>query len=96
MPNILHRVGIAAEPALVFEPLTTVDEKAIKALPIPAIGNKVHFFTGATLQGITAPGSASPLAAPGHSQLPTSWRVAPDHDRQMANMDSSAGGEGNA
>ena len=32
-----------------------LNEKAIKALPVPPTGNKVHFFTGATLQGITAP-----------------------------------------
>ena len=32
-----------------------LNEKIVKELPAPATGNKVYFFTGATLQGITAP-----------------------------------------
>jgi hypothetical protein len=32
-----------------------LNEKVVKELPAPAVGNKVYFFTGATLQGITAP-----------------------------------------
>jgi hypothetical protein len=32
-----------------------LNERVVKALPLPAEGNRVHFFTGATLQGIAAP-----------------------------------------
>jgi integrase len=32
-----------------------LNERVIKALPVPQTGNKVHFFTGTTLQGIAAP-----------------------------------------
>ena len=34
---------------------TTINEKIVAALPIPEKGNKVHFFSGATLQGKKAP-----------------------------------------
>jgi integrase len=33
----------------------TISEKIVEKLPIPAAGNKVHFFSGATLQGKKAP-----------------------------------------
>jgi hypothetical protein len=33
----------------------TISEKAVGALPVPETGNKVHFFSGATLQGKKAP-----------------------------------------
>ena len=33
----------------------TISEKAVKKLPIPASGNKLHYFSGATLQGRKAP-----------------------------------------
>ncbi len=36
-------------------PLQTINEKVVAALPVPATGNKVHFFSGATLQGRKAP-----------------------------------------
>ena len=32
-----------------------LNEATIKALPIPEKGNRVHYFAGAVLQGITAP-----------------------------------------
>ncbi len=32
-----------------------ISEKVVAALPVPATGNKVHFFSGATLQGKKAP-----------------------------------------
>src|ERR1700676_3276898 len=32
-----------------------LNEAAIKALPIPDKGNRVHYFAGAVLQGVTAP-----------------------------------------
>jgi hypothetical protein len=31
--------------------MTELNEKVIKALPAPPTGNKVHWFTGAVLQG---------------------------------------------
>jgi integrase len=34
---------------------TRLNEAAIRGLPIPERGNKVHYFAGAVLQGITAP-----------------------------------------
>src|SRR4051794_14841167 len=33
----------------------TISEKVVGALPVPETGNKVHFFSGATLQGKKAP-----------------------------------------
>jgi integrase len=36
--------------------MTAISEKIVEKLPIPAAGNKVHFFSGATLQGKEAPG----------------------------------------
>ena len=32
-----------------------ISEKVVAGLPVPAKGNKVHFFSGATLQGKKAP-----------------------------------------
>jgi hypothetical protein len=32
-----------------------LNERTVKALPVPEAGNKVHFFAGATLQGVAAP-----------------------------------------
>ena len=36
--------------------MPAISEKIVASLPIPAAGNKVHFFSGATLQGKEAPG----------------------------------------
>jgi hypothetical protein len=33
----------------------TLNEATIKLLPIPEKGNRVHYFAGAVLQGVTAP-----------------------------------------
>src|SRR5580704_4566471 len=33
----------------------TISEKVVAALPIPPSGNKLHYFSGATLQGKKAP-----------------------------------------
>src|SRR3979490_1049560 len=33
----------------------SISEKTVALLPVPATGNKVHFFSGATLQGKKAP-----------------------------------------
>jgi hypothetical protein len=44
-----------------------LNEKTVKSLPKPEAGNRIHFFAGATLQGIKAPAasvSASPRTAP--------------------------------
>jgi integrase len=35
--------------------MTTISEKAVAQLPAPAKGNKLHYFSGATLQGKNAP-----------------------------------------
>src|SRR5580700_1176918 len=35
--------------------MRTISEKIVEALPVPPAGNKVHFFSGATLQGKKAP-----------------------------------------
>jgi integrase len=35
--------------------LQAISEKIVASLPVPATGNKVHFFSGATLQGKKAP-----------------------------------------
>jgi integrase len=35
--------------------MQAISEKIVEKLPIPAAGNKVHFFSGATLQGKKAP-----------------------------------------
>src|SRR5262249_3744620 len=35
--------------------MQTISEKIVAALPVPEVGNKVHFFSGATLQGKKAP-----------------------------------------
>jgi integrase len=35
--------------------MTSISEKIVEGLPVPARGNKVHFFSGATLQGKKAP-----------------------------------------
>lgn len=35
--------------------MQTISEKVVAALPIPATGNKVYYFSGATLQGKKAP-----------------------------------------
>jgi hypothetical protein len=33
----------------------SISEKIVAALPVPATGNKLHYFSGATLQGKKAP-----------------------------------------
>ena len=35
--------------------MSAISEKIVESLPIPPAGNKVHFFSGATLQGKKAP-----------------------------------------
>lgn len=35
--------------------METISEKVVAALPVPALGNKLHYFSGATLQGKKAP-----------------------------------------
>lgn len=35
--------------------MQTISEKIVAALPVPETGNKLHYFSGATLQGKTAP-----------------------------------------
>jgi Arm DNA-binding domain len=35
--------------------MPAISEKVVEALPVPEKGNKVHFFSGATLQGKKAP-----------------------------------------
>lgn len=35
--------------------MQAISEKVVEALPVPAKGNKVHYFSGATLQGKKAP-----------------------------------------
>jgi integrase len=38
-----------------MSPKPQLNEKAVQALPAPAKGNKVHYFSGAVLGGVTAP-----------------------------------------
>jgi integrase len=35
--------------------MPAISEKIVQALPVPEVGNKVHYFSGATLQGKKAP-----------------------------------------
>ena len=35
--------------------MPAISEKIVEKLPVPAAGNKVHFFSGAALQGKKAP-----------------------------------------
>src|SRR5882757_5357085 len=54
-----------------------ISEKIVAALPVPAKGNKLHYFSGATLQGKKAPaGFAVRVTAAGTKSFVLFHRVA--------------------
>jgi integrase len=54
-----------------------ISEKIVEGLPVPAVGNKVHYFSGATLQGKKAPsGFAVRVTAAGTKSFVLFHRVA--------------------
>jgi hypothetical protein len=56
-----------------------LSEKAVATLPVPDSGNKVHWFSGATLQGKKAPagfGVRVTAGVPSPSYFSTGWTAA--------------------
>lgn len=72
----------------------TISEKAVAALPVPASGNKLHYFSGATLQGKKAPaGFAVRVTSAGTKAFVWFHRVAgKPHLETLGRWDANAGG----
>jgi Arm DNA-binding domain len=74
--------------------MQSISEKAVAALPTPATGNKLHYFSGATLQGKKAPaGFAVRVTAAGTKAFVWFHRVAgKGHIETLGRWDENAGG----
>ena len=68
-----------------------LNEETIKRLPVPARGNRITYFAGATIQGSKAPRGFGVLChgcwCPRfHPQLSPPRQGIPLHDRRMAGL----------
>src|SRR5262245_48680114 len=58
--------------------MVKLNEDVVKALPVPATGNKVHFFADAVLQGTKAPrGFGVCVTANGSRSFVINYRIGP-------------------
>ena len=74
--------------------MTTISEKTVAALPTPPSGNKLHYFSGATLQGKKAPsGFAVRVTSAGTKSFVWFHRVAgKPHLETIGRWDENEGG----
>src|SRR6202140_578726 len=74
--------------------MQAISEKIVASLPVPATGNKLHYFSGATLQGKKAPaGFAVRVTSAGSKAFVWFHRVAgKPHWETLGRWDGKAGG----